>query len=253
MCIQPAILEVFTNVTLVVTPNCKSLKGLRMNRDYKFLALISGLFSATLLISNTLDTKIFTFAGLNLPAGIILFPLAYLFGDILTEVYGYAASRKVIWTGFFSLVLLLVSYHVAILLPPAGFWDGQDAFARILGHVPRIVLASIVAYFCGEFCNSFVLAKMKVWTSGKGIATRFVASTVVGQAVDTAVFVAIAFTGVFPPKQLLSIIVSAWLLKVAWEVIALPITLIVVKTLKRAENEDFYDRDTNFNPFKLTK
>ncbi len=224
-----------------------------MRRDYKFLVLISGLFSATLLISNTLDTKIFSFFGMTLPAGIILFPLAYLFGDILTEVYGYSASRKVIWGGFFSLLLMVACFEIGIRLPPAGFWENQDAFAKTLGHIPRIVTASVAAYFAGEFCNSFVLAKLKVFTQGKGMATRFIASTLVGQAVDTTVFVLIAFTGVFAVSELVKITVSAWLLKVAWEVIALPATIPIVKALKRAENEDFFDTNTDFNPFHVSK
>lgn len=224
-----------------------------MRRDYKYLTLISGLFSATLLISNTLDTKIFTFLGMALPAGIILFPLAYLFGDILTEVYGYAASRKVIWGGFFSLLLLVACYEIGILLPPADFWPNQEAFASTLGHIPRIVAASITAYFLGEFCNSFVLAKLKVRTEGRGMPVRFIASTIIGQAVDTTVFVLIAFSGVFAAAEMLKITISAWLLKVAWEVIALPITIPVVRALKRAESEDHFDTDTNFNPFHLSK
>jgi len=224
-----------------------------MRRDYKFLPLISGLFSATLLISNTLDTKVFTFHELALPAGIILFPLAYLFGDVLTEVYGYAASRKVIWGGFFSLLLMVACYEIGVVLPPAGFWDGQAAFAKTLAHVPRIVCASIAAYFLGEFCNSFVLAKLKVRTQGNGMPTRFVISTVVGQAVDTTVFVIVAFSGVFAPFEMLKITISAWLLKVAWEVIALPVTIPIVKALKRAEEEDHFDTDTNFNPFHVSK
>jgi len=222
-------------------------------RSFKFLPIITGVFTATLLISNTLDTKIFQFGSLALPSGIILFPLAYLFGDILTEVYGYAASRKVIWTGFFSLLLMVVAYELGVRLPPAGFYKDQEAFRTVLAHVPRIVLASITAYFLGEFCNSYVLAKIKVKMEGRGIAWRFVASTIVGQAVDTSTFVLVAFLGTFPAKELLSVTISGWAFKVAWEIIALPITLPIVHKLKTIENEDYFDRDTNFNPFHLTK
>jgi uncharacterized integral membrane protein (TIGR00697 family) len=220
-------------------------------KSYKYLSFITGIFTATLLISNTLDTKIFTLGPLNLPSGIILFPLAYIFGDVLTEVYGYAASRKVIWTGFVSLLLMIVTYEVARILPAAPFWPHQEAFQNILGHVPRIVAASITAYFVGEFCNSYVLAKIKVWMQGKAMPFRFVASTAVGQAVDTTVFVLIAFGGLFSAGQMVSLILSGWAFKVAWEVIALPVTLFVVKRLKKAENEDYFDTDTNFNPFHL--
>jgi uncharacterized integral membrane protein (TIGR00697 family) len=218
---------------------------------YRFLLPIAALFAATLLISNTLDTKIFMFLGLALPAGIILFPLAYLFGDVLTEVYGYATSRRVIWSGFAALVLMVVFYEIARILPPAPFWPNQGAFDAVLSHVPRIVLASMAAYLCGEFANSFLLAKMKVKTEGRGMGIRFVASTIVGQAIDTTVFVLIAFTGQFPVGALIQITISAWLVKVAWEVIALPVTLPTVRWLKRVEGEDYFDRNTNFNPFHI--
>jgi hypothetical protein len=218
-------------------------------KQFKYLGLITGLFTATLLISNTLDNKIFTLAGLALPAGIVLFPLAYVFGDVLTEVYGYATSRTVIWIGFLALALMVGSFELARILPPAPFWTHQDAYEVILGRIPRIVAASIVAYFFGEFCNSYVLAKMKVRMRGAAMPVRFVASTVVGQFVDTAVFVLIAFTGTMPRAALLTVTLSAWAVKVAWEVIALPLTVPIVKALKRAENEDHFDIDTNFNPF----
>jgi len=224
-------------------------------KQFKYLGLITGLFTATLLISNTLDNKIFTFAGLALPAGIVLFPLAYVFGDVLTEVYGYATSRSVIWIGFLALALMVGSYELARVLPPASFWTHQDAYEAILGRIPRIVVASIAAYFLGEFCNSYVLAKMKVRMRGAAMPVRFVASTVVGQLVDTAVFVLIAFTGTMPRAALFTVTLSAWAVKVGWEVIALPLTVPIVKALKRAENEDYFDTDTNFNPFvsPLTK
>lgn len=233
-------------------------------KSYKYLSFITGIFTATLLISNTLDTKIFSLGPLNLPngvslgplnlpSGIILFPLAYIFGDILTEVYGYALSRRVIWTGFISLLLMILTYEVARILPAAPFWAHQEAYNNILGHVPRIVIASIAAYFVGEFCNSYVLAKIKVRTKGKAMPLRFVASTVVGQAVDTTVFVIIAFTGVYRPLDMASIIVSGWAFKVIWEIIALPFTIPVVNYIKKAENEDYFDVDTNFNPFSFNQ
>jgi queuosine precursor transporter len=218
-------------------------------RSYKYLSVITGLFTAALLISNTLDTKIFMLGSLALPAGIILFPLVYLFGDILTEVYGYAATRKVIWTGFASLLLMVIFYEIGRGLPPAPFWPNQQAFDQVLGHVPRIVAASVAAYFVGEFCNSYVLAKIKVKMKGRAMPLRFILSTVVGQAVDTTVFVIIAFAGVFELDQLISLIISGWAVKVAWEIIALPITIPIVKWLKRTENEDYFDKDTNFSPF----
>jgi queuosine precursor transporter len=220
-------------------------------KNYKYLSFITGIFTATLLISNTLDTKIFSFGPLNLPSGIILFPLAYIFGDVLTEVYGYAASRKVIWTGFISLLLMIFTYEGARLLPAASFWPHQEAYNNILGHVPRIVAASITAYFVGEFCNSYVLAKIKVRMKGRALPLRLVASTIVGQAVDTSVFVLVAFGGTYGTGEMLSIILSGWGFKVCWEIIALPLTIVVVNYLKRVENEDYFDVSTNFNPFHL--
>jgi hypothetical protein len=218
---------------------------------YKYIIPIASLLTATLLIANTLDTKIFDFFGMALPAGIILFPLAYLAGDVLTEVYGYAISRRVIWSGFAALVVMVVSYEIARTLPPTSFWSNQAAFDTVLGQVPRIVLASIIAYLCGEFTNSYIVAKMKVWTEGRAMWLRFVASTIFGQLVDTVTFVAIAFTGIYAARALVSIALSAWAIKVGWEIIALPLTLPLVRALKRTENEDFYDRQTNFNPFHI--
>lgn len=218
-------------------------------KTYKYLGIITGVFTAVLLISNTLDNKIFAVGSLALPAGIIVFPLAYLAGDLLTEVYGFAASRTVIWTGFASLLLMATCYQIAGILPAAPFWSHQSAYDLILGRVPRIVLASITAYWLGEFCNSYVLAKVKVKMSGRIMPLRFVLSTIVGQFVDTSSFVLIAFTGLMQVPELISITASAWAFKVAWEIIALPITLPVVRFLKRAEQEDYYDVDTNFSPF----
>lgn len=222
-------------------------------RNYKYLSFITGIFTATLLISNTLDTKIFSLGPLTLPSGIILFPLAYIFGDVLTEVYGYATSRKVIWTGLIALVLMTLTYEVARILPADPSWKHQEAFKEIFKPVSTIVLASITAYFIGEFCNSYVLAKIKVRMKGRAMPFRFVASTVVGQAVDTTVFVIIAFVGRYPADTIRSLILSAWAFKVAWEIIALPLTLAVVKYLKKVENEDYFDVNTNFNPFHLSQ
>ncbi|MDB5259998.1 MAG: hypothetical protein JWN37_229 [Candidatus Nomurabacteria bacterium] len=220
-------------------------------KNYKYFAVITGFFVATLLVTNTIESKIFLLWDLALPAGIIIFPLAYLFGDILTEVYGYAYSRKVIWTGFIAQIFMILTYKAAELLPAAPFWTNQDAFQLILGSVPRIALASMIAYFVGEFCNSYILAKMKVRTDGKGIATRFVASTIAGEGIDTIVFVLIAFTGIMSRSEMLQVILSAWGVKVVWEIIALPITIRIVKWLKKVENEDYYDNNTNFSPFKV--
>lgn len=220
-------------------------------KHYKYFSIITGLFSACLVISNILDTKFFQIGQTSFPAGIILFPIVYVFGDLFTEVYGYAQSRKAIWTGFFSLLIAVLSFEIARRLPPSSFYEHQEAFDIILGKVPRIVTASIIAYFTGEFSNSFIMAKMKLFQKGKSMPVRFVASTIVGQAVDTSVFITIAFAGTMKVSDMFTVFVSAWLFKVVWEIIALPLSVPVVRWLKKVENEDYYDRDTNFNPFKL--
>ncbi|WP_431291975.1 queuosine precursor transporter [Pedobacter sp. P26] len=221
-------------------------------KQYKFFSVITGLFCACLVISNILDTKFFQIGSTAFPAGIILFPIVYVFGDIFTEVYGYTQSRKAIWTGFFSLLLLIISLEITRRLPSADFWQNQQAYDVILGRVPRIAIASIVAYICGEFVNSLTIAKLKVRQQGKSMSVRFIASTLVGQAVDTSVFILIAFLGIMPLSEMLSVFLSAWLFKVGWEVIALPISIPFVNWLKKVENEDHFDTRTNFNPFKLS-
>ncbi len=221
-------------------------------KHYKYFSIITGLFTACLIISNILDTKFFQIGQSVFPAGIILFPVVYVFGDVFTEVYGYAQSRKAIWTGFFSLLVLVLSLEVARRLPAASFWQGQVAFDTILGKVPRIVIASVTAYFAGEFVNSFTIAKLKIKQGGKAMPIRFVASTVLGQAVDTFVFIAIAFAGSMAVGEMAQVFLSAWIFKVLWEVIALPVSIPLVKWLKKVENEDYYDKDTNFSPFKLS-
>lgn len=218
-------------------------------RQYKYLIPITGLFTATLLISNTLESKAFAIGPMTLTAGTIIFPLAYLFNDILTEVYGYAAARRVIWTGFAAMLLMSVFYAIAVALPPASMWDGQDGYAQVLGVVPRIAFASVIAYFCGEFINSYIVAKMKVKMQGRMMGLRFVLSTFAGEAIDTVIFMAIAFIGVFTFDDLISVGLSMWAVKVGWEILALPLTLFVVKKLKWLEHEDYYDTNTNFNPF----
>jgi len=235
----------------------KSFNGLKLlklftMKQYRYYSIITGIFAACLVISNILDTKFFQIGDTVFPGGIILFPIVYVFGDILTEVYGYAQSRKVIWTGLFSLLLLIITIEITRRLPSASFWQNQTAFDAILGHVPRIVIASVSAYFVGEFLNSFTIAKMKVKQGGKSMAIRFVASTLIGEAADTSVFIIIAFTGTMAIGEMAQVFLSAWLFKVLWEVIALPVSIPLVKRLKKIENEDHYDRDTNFSPFKIS-
>ena len=217
----------------------------------KFLAIITGLFVAVLLISNIASTKVFEFLGLVLDGGTILFPLSYIFGDILTEVYGYRKSRKGIGIGFFSALLMSVVFLIVGALPPAAGWENQQAFEAILGFVPRLVIASLIAYFAGEFSNSFILAKMKILTKGKRLWTRTIGSTVVGQGIDTALFATIAFWGVLPLETFVSLVVSNYVFKVGVEVLFTPATYGIVGFLKREEKMDVYDYNTDFTPFRL--
>jgi uncharacterized integral membrane protein (TIGR00697 family) len=220
-------------------------------KSYTYLPAISGLFTATLLISNVLNGKVLSVGPLSMTGGILLWPLGYLFSDLLTEVYGYAESRKVIWTGFASLTLLAVMIQICGALPADPSWPHQDAYTLILGRVPRIVAASIAAYFLGEFSNSYILARSKVRTRGALMFFRFVLSTVVGQLIDTVIFVGIAFSGVLPARMMLSVGLAGWLLKVIWEIAALPLTLPVVNALKRREQVDYFDVSTDFNPLRF--
>ena len=216
------------------------------------LDVITGLFVAVLLISNIASSKIVVLGPLDFDGGTLLFPASYIFGDVLTEVYGYARSRRVIWTGFFSLALMTATLAVVGALPPARGWTGQEAYEAILGQTPRIVLASFVAYFAGEFTNSYVLARMKVWTSGQRLWTRTIGSTLAGQAVDTGIFCAVAFLGVLPGDLLVRVVVSNYVFKCGVEAAFTPLTYRAVAFLKRREGLDHYDRDTDFNPFRLS-
>lgn len=217
----------------------------------RYLPVIAAFFVACLIITNTIDQKLFVFSGLTLTVGLIIFPLSYVFGDVLTEVYGYAATRKIIWTGFAALLLMIIIYSVARALPPSPTWTHESEFDVIFGRVPRITIASMIAYCIGEFVNSFIVAKMKVASQGKRMGFRFIASTAIGQAFDTVVFVGIAFVGVLPWSVMPEVVVSAWLVKVAWEVVALPATIYLVRWLKEVERLDVYDVSTDFNPFVL--
>jgi queuosine precursor transporter len=217
--------------------------------SYRYFDLITGLFVAVLLVSNIASSKIVEIWKFTFDGGTILFPLSYIFGDILTEVYGYKRGRRVIWIGFFSAILMSLTLSLIGLIKPASGWEYQEAYMAILGQTPRIVTASLIAYFAGEFSNSYVLAKMKILTKGRWLFTRTIGSTIVGEGIDTIIFVIIAFLGVYTNKMVLLIIISNYVFKVSLEIIFTPITYKVVGFLKRAEKVDWYDRRTNFNPF----
>jgi uncharacterized integral membrane protein (TIGR00697 family) len=222
-----------------------------MQKNYKYLGAISVFFVSVLLISNVASTKIVDFKWFTFDGGTLLFPLSYIFGDILTEVYGYKRSRSVIWLGFFMTLLMSVIFIIVGKLPAAGGWNNQAAYDAILGLTPRIVCASLIAYFFGEFSNSFVLAKMKIFTNGRWLWTRTIGSTVVGELVDSAIFIMIAFFGILPNSLLLTLIISNYVFKTGVEILFTPVTYKIVGFLKKREQEDYYDKDTNFNPFVL--
>ena len=223
-------------------------------KHYKYIDIATVAFVVTLFLSNFIgNAKVTQWGDFTCTVGIILFPLAYLLGDVLTEVYGYARSRRVIWLGFGALVISVVLVQIMIWLPPAKEWPNQHMYVEIFSNSPRVVACSILAYFCGEFTNSFTLAKMKLLTKGKHLWTRTIGSTVIGEAVDTLIFYPLAFGGLaaFSWHLILAIMVSNYILKVMWEVIATPFTYKIIGFLKKQENEDFYDYKTDFNPFVL--
>ena len=221
-------------------------------RAYKYYDMVMAAFVTVLLCSNLIGaSKVCTLWGFTFGAGVLFFPISYIFGDILTEVYGYARARKVVWSGFGALIFASFMSLTILRLPPADGWGHQDAFETVFGSTWRIVAASLVAYFCGEFCNSYVLAKMKIWTSGRFLWARTIGSTIVGEAVDSLIFYPLAFYGVWPSQLVLKVMAGNYLLKVGWEVVNTPVTYRVVSFLKRAEHEDYYDRETRFTPFSL--
>ena len=219
-------------------------------KGYRYLGTISVFFVAVLLISNIASTKIVDFGWFTFDVGTLLFPLSYIFGDILTEVYGYKRAQNVIWLGFFCALMMAVVFMIVGMLPPAGDWGNQSAYDAILGSTPRIVLASLLAYACGSFSNSLILAKMKLWMKGKHLWARTIGSTLVGELVDSSLFILVAFSGVLPVSLLITLIVSNYIFKTLVEVVLTPVTYRVVNFLKKNEGEDFYDTSTNFNPFR---
>ncbi|MDZ4384863.1 MAG: queuosine precursor transporter [Candidatus Moranbacteria bacterium] len=221
------------------------------SKQYYYFDIIMALFVAVLLISNIASTKIVQLWQFSFDGGTLLFPLSYIFGDILTEVYGYKKAKKVFWVGFFSAGLMAVTLMVVTALPAAGDWPYQEAFKNILGLTPRIVLASLIAYFAGEFSNSYILAKLKIKTAGRHLWLRTIGSTLVGEGIDTVLFIFIAFWGVLSTELLIAVFVSNYIFKTAVEIIFTPITYKAIEFLKRKEDEDYYDRSTDFNPFAL--
>ena len=225
------------------------------NRRFRYFDFVMAAFVAILLLSNVIGAgKIATvylpgFGPWPFGAGILFFPLSYVIGDVLTEVYGYGRARRCIWVGFAALLFMAFMSWVVVVLPPDANWHGQAAYEQVFGQVPRIVFASRVAFWAGEFVNSFVLAKMKVWTNGKHLWTRTIGSTVVGQGIDSLLFYPLAFYGVLDNSTLVKVLATQWVLKVSWEALLTPVTYAVVGFLKRHEGVEVFDKDTDFTPF----
>jgi len=225
---------------------------LRLKVSFWFV-VIAAVFVTCLITANIIAVKLILLLGFLVPAGIIVFPLSYLFGDILTEVYGYGAARQVIWLGFSCNLLAVIAIYLGGIAPAAPFWQQQAAYDTILGFTPRLLLGSFVAYLVGEFTNSFVLAKLKIATKGRWLWTRTIGSTLIGEGLDTLIFISIVFWGIIPPQLMLQAILTQWIFKVVYEVVATPFTYLVVGFLKGRENLDTYDYTTNFNPLHLRR
>ncbi len=224
---------------------------------FRYYDFVMAAFVTILLLSNLIGASKPSYVTLpggetwSFGAGVLFFPVSYIIGDILTEVYGYARARRVIWTGFAALVFMAFMAWAVVSLPAAEGWDGQEAYEEVFGNTWRIVIASMVAFWAGEFANSLVLAKMKIWTQGRALWARTIGSTVVGQGLDSLIFYPLAFWGIagWPPELLWQVVLSQWLIKTAWEALLTPFTYIVINWLKKREGIDVYDTATNFSPF----
>jgi len=217
----------------------------------RYFTFIGCMFVACLLITNIASQKLIPIGPFVFAGGVLLFPVTYIFGDILTEVYGYARTRQIIWAGFIASGFMSLYFYLTIILPPAPGWKFQREFSTTLGTVPRLVFGSLLGYWAGEFLNSYILAKLKIWSNGKNLWMRTISSTIAGQGVDTTVFVLIAFWNIIPGNILIRTMWSGYLFKIFYEIIATPLTYLIVNWLKKKEGIDIYDKLTNFNPFQI--
>jgi queuosine precursor transporter len=222
--------------------------------QFKYYDFAMAAFVAILICSNLIGaSKPATLFGFTFGAGILFFPLGYVLGDVLTEVYGYARARRVVWAGFGAALFMSFMAWIVLSLPPAEGWEGQAAYKAVFGNTPRIVIASVIAFWAGEFANAFVMARMKVWSKGKHLWMRTIGSTVVGEGIDSLIFYPLAFLGVWPVWQVVTILLTNYALKVLWEVVLTPVTYRIVGFLKRAEGVDVFDDKTDFTPFTLKR
>ena len=232
--------------------NIDGVSGAR--RHFRYFDYVMAAFVAILLLSNLIGaSKLATLGGYTFGAGILFFPVSYVIGDVLTEVYGYANARRCVWMGFAAMLFMAFMSYVVVAMPPAAGWEGQAAYESVFGSTWRIVAASVIAFWAGEFVNSFVLAKMKILTKGKALWSRTIGSTFFGQAVDSLIFYPIAFLGIWTTEQVLTVMVTNWLLKVLWEALLTPVTYVVVGWLKRREGVEVFDEGTDFSPFAKAK
>lgn len=222
-----------------------------MTKSLKYYDIILATFAAVLLVSNISAVKLISFGPIIIDGGAVLFPLAYLLGDILTEVYGYSYSRRAIWLAFSILFMSIVVFTIVRFLPAASEYTDQSAFESILGFFPRIVLASLLAFLIGSFVNSYILAKIKIKTNGRYLWLRLISSTLIGQLLDTVVFALVAFGGILIFKDMVIFILVGWIFKTVVEIVLLPVTYRLIRYIKKAENIDNYDTKTNFNPFRF--
>lgn len=226
-----------------------SQKTMETHSNWRYYDVATALFVSSLITANIISVKLIQIGPLIVPAGVVVFPLSYILGDILTEVYGYRYARRTIWLGFLANLIAVIAIYLAGILPSPSYWEGGEAYSAILGFAPRLLFASFVAFLAGEFANSTVLAKMKIWTKGRHLWMRTISSTIVGQGLDSIVFITIAFVGLMASSALITAVLSQWLFKIVYEVVATPLTYLIVNKLKHAENVDAYDVDTNMSPF----
>jgi queuosine precursor transporter len=222
-------------------------------RHYKYLGLITVLYVTMQLVSDATAGKLISLGGFAVSVTVLYFPITYIFSDILTEVYGYARARSVLWTVMAASVVAGLTYQIAVYAPPAPGFDANDAYRRVFGVVPRVLLGGWIAVFCGDVVNNYVMAKLKVLSKGKHLWVRTISSTIVGELANTSVFYVVALYGIIPTNILMQAIIAGWVLKTMVEVICTPLTYYIVGFLKRAENEDYYDYDTNFNPLIVNR